>query len=295
MFNHDNSEKKSFSQICQDGQAEPELIKAQMKEFIDIMTNEDGWEKYDDTATEAKMRYILECMENDGFFTFEMLEFMQRTILEDMMNSEGSPLNIPGLQEHSIQVRALAGIAMNLTNTAEERKAELCHENSGPYDFEPLIVYMTSSEDGSDYQTNAVVIEGEEGQDPMVAVRETLVKCYAKWGEPLVVSLVSDTYMREIGAYSETSREATTSLGDDFLTRPDSDVCQALASITYGFDEPFVTATASYAYNDKGMPEFFDHAFEVVDLEEMSKDKSDRGVIALEIRNFFHDIQISAM
>jgi hypothetical protein len=43
------------------------------------------------------------------------------------------------------------------------------------------------------------------------------------------------------------------------------------------------------------MPEFFDHAFEVVDLEEMSKDKSDRGVIALEIRNFFHDIQISAM
>lgn len=295
MFNQDEVNKKSFSEICEEGGAEPGMIKQQMLEFIEIVTDEGGWSQYQDGLTEAKMRYILECMENNESFTFEMLEFMQETILQNLLDDPNGPLRIPSLEGESLAVRALAGIAMNIINEAECQKLDICEENNGPYDFEPVIVYMTvkSGKDGremEDYQTYAFPIVADDGVDAKTAIRETLVRCYAKLGEPMVVSLVSDTYMREVERGSQSDMEKV-DLGADFLNRVDSDVYQGLACITYGFDEPFITATANYKYNDFGVPEFFGHAFDVVDFDSISQDKSDRGTIAIEIRNFFLNIR----
>jgi hypothetical protein len=296
MFSHNTSDKKSFHEICEIGGAEPEAIMTQLKEFIDIVTAENGWDQFADASTEAKMLYILKCMENNDYFTFEMLEFMQTVILSNLLEGPDSPLSIPSLEGYSIPVRALAGISMNLTCEAEREKEELCEENNGPFDFGPVIVYMTGPSEENrgnvdDYNTNVVPLFTEEGKDPILSVRETLIHCYATWGEPLVVSLVSDTYMREVSEYSETARDQN--LGEDFHMRPDSDVFQALACITYGFDEPFVTASSCYSYSDTGMPEFFNRSFEVIDADEMAQDKSDRGSIATEIRNFFHNVRVT--
>lgn len=295
MFNQHDSNKKSFTQICEIGGAEPSIIKQQMMEFIEIVTIEGGWEKYRDELTEAKMRYILQCMENDDFFTFEMLHFMQDAIMQNLLDDPANPLHLPSLEGESLAVRALAGISMKIISDAEDQKIEGCKENGGPCDFAASIVYMTlkPGTDGrieDDYQAYGVPIIAEDDTDAKTAVRETLLRCYAKFGEPMVVSLISDTYMREVERGSHFQQEQV-DLGADFLNRPDSDVYQGLACITYGFDEPFVTATSSYTYNDFGIPEFSDHSFDVVEFDLIAQDKSDRGMIATEIRSFFLDIR----
>jgi len=298
MFNYDD-ETMTFKEMCEVGGAESSSIMETLNSFIHQVTESNGWDIYDDPETEDKMRFIYQVMKSDGDFTMEMLEFMQNTVFLNVAMShfeEHSGIdNIPALEGESLRVRALAGIAIQMTSRIEMQKIEACHDAGGPIDIPATLIYMAApiNNDVSsleDYSINLCPIFVDEDEDAFMVIRKMLVDCYALYGEPTIISLVSDTYVREFKSIEEVVEFSGTNLGEDFLTRPDSDVYQAVSSITYGHNEPIVTTTAQYRYLDNGRPVFTERQIDVTSLEDITIDSSDRGLIVKEIHSFFESV-----
>lgn len=298
MFNYDD-ETKSFKEMCEIGGSESSDIIKTFKIFIDDLTESNGWVIYDDPRTEDKMRFIYKMMETDGNFTIEMLEFMQNTVFLNVAMShleENTGISdIPALKGESAKVRALAGIAIEMTSRIEVRKIEACLDAGGPADIPATLIYMSvPSSDQLDslenYSINLCPLFIEEGEDSSLIIRKMLIDCYALYGEPSIVCLVCDTFVREFSSPEDVAAWSGKNLGEDFLTKPDSDVYQAVSCITYGHNESVITTTAEYRYLDNGRPVFTERQVDATSLEQLALDSSDRGMIAQEIHNFFENV-----
>ena len=298
MFDYDD-ETMSFKEMCEMGGSESTDIIKTLKIFIDDVTETGGWVIYDDPSTEDKMRFIYKMMETDGNFTMEMLEFMQNTVFLNVAMShleENTGISdIPALKGESVKVRALAGIAIEMTSRIEVQKLEACHDEGGPADVPPTLIYMSAPPDDDlesldKYSIKFCSLFVDEDEDAFLVLRKMLIDCYALYGDPAIVCLVSDTYVREFKNLEDVAAWSGENLGKDFLTRPDSDVYQAISSITYGHNEPVITTTAQYRYLDNGRPVFTQRSIDVTSLDEINIDSSDRGRVVQEIHNFFENV-----
>lgn len=298
MFDYDD-ETMSFKQMCEMGGSESSDIIKTLEIFINDLTEANGWFIYDDPLTEEKMRFIHKMMETDGNFTMEMLEFMQNTVFLSVAMSrfeENSGIkDIPSLEGESTRVRALAGIAIEMTSQIEVQKIEACIDAGGPADIPATLIYMSApSGDQLDslenYSIKLCPLFVDENEDPFLVIRKMLVDCYALYGDPTIVCLVSDTYVREFRNLDDVAAWSGKNLGEDFLTKPDSDVYQAVSSITYGHNESVITTTAQYRYLDNGRPVFTERQIDVTNLNELTLDSSDRGLVIQEIHNFFENV-----
>lgn len=286
-------EQMTFTEFCGKIGMEPEFFMDQMKIFTEAM-EENGWSNFPPNAKE-KMEELI----NLAYFDLPMPPAIIQiasalAMFSNAVNESGDEVMIEGIDEFPIQVQGMIGLATTVAQAACSNKAAACGENNGPASLPGLIFYMTSNKniaedlddlndiDMDDYDVHSIeAYIDHSADDPMSDIREKLGDAFAMFGPPIVLGLACDTYVREFENAEDAYKagRAVEKLEEDYLTQPETDVIRAMCTIVQVHNQPVVTTTNEYRYDDMGMPIFVECKYSVNELSELLPDLSDRGRI----------------
>lgn len=293
-----NPNNVTYSEICALLGFDPQELMDATKEFIDSMTANDRWDTAPDGAREDIFD-LYEAMKTNAVIPEESLDLlaMFARVIMGLESAFEQPLSSMAerLDDQPPGVRALVSASIAFNEAAEAMKRVICTENNGPGEFPANIIYVTpiagrvadpdfQNLNSDNYHMHVTQVDIEDGDDALEYVRELLAEAFEELGPPVMIAMTCDTYLREF----ESAEEATSASGrheienmEDLFVRPDSGVCQALASIVMGKNLPVVTTISKYRYDDSGQPEFVigGSSYAVNPVGDILVDPSHRGQV----------------
>lgn len=302
-----NPNTVTYRELCALLGFDPQALMDATKDFIDTMTAHGRWDTAPHGAREDIL-HLYEAMETNAVIPedkLDLLEMFARVMmgLESLFEMPLSSL-AERLDDQPPGVRALVSASIAFNEAAEAMKRVICTENGGPGEFPANIVYVTpiagrevdpdfQNLNSDNYNMHVTQVDIEEGDDGLEYVRELLAEAFEELGPPVMIAMTCDTYLREF----ESADEATSASGrheienmEDLFMRPDSGVCQALASIVMGKNLPVVTTISKYRYDDVGQPEFVigGASYAVNPVSEIMVDPSHRGQVCALFLSYLH-------